>query len=86
MRFSDLLTPNNIVSFDYKEIDNNIVSGVRNVCSNLVVLGCGLPDYPYEVVDHIKYFNMFNSSLGCINCKYRNNKKLCKVNCVPSRI
>lgn len=81
LRLINYIIPNNSISFDCKEISNDIIIGIRNICTSNV----GIGDYPYKIISHIEYNKIFNTDLCCINCTYRNKKSECLNKCVLER-
>ena len=71
----------NSISFDCKEISNDIIIRKRNICTSNV----GIGNYPYKIVNFIEYNKMSGNNLGCINCTYRNKKSECLTKCVLER-
>lgn len=81
LRIENHVLANNDISFDCKEIKDNVIIGIRNICYKLV----GLGRYPYKIIDFNEWNERFGSNLGCIDCKYRNNKSDCSKYCIKER-
>lgn len=65
------LVPNNKISFDCRNIKDGIVTGIRNICANYEAKfgGKSVTKEEYDQIAPGRF---------CINCTYRNKKKLCE--------
>ena len=78
LRLENYVVPNNRISFDCREVKDDIVIGIRTVCASLV----GIGNYPYTILTVPEYTSKVGHRFGCIDCKYRNSKKNCMQYCI----
>ena len=75
LRFEPYIVKDNKISFDCSSINEKVIKGIRNVCSNYCVVGFNASR---RVVDNAEYQKQFKKNISCTWCKYANNKGLCE--------
>lgn len=83
LRMENLIVSGNLISFDCSGIEGDIILKIRNWCTSLTGVGridvanpFAWSDY-FNLKEYNDFFKESNVGLNCVDCKYRNNKKLC---------
>lgn len=78
LRLENFIVPNSTISFDCKSIEEGVIVGIRNWCTQYVITG-GTSKCPPRIRSVQDIITMFgDKGIFCTYCTYRNNKKLCE--------